>query len=75
VLVLLAAQHVGAAVPVDPAGEQLAEGLDADQLAASVGAEQPFIREPLRQTRTEMRERGMQLPDLPADIDLGEDDG
>ncbi len=34
-----------------------------------------FIREPLRQTRTEMRERGMQLPDLPADIDLGEDDG
>ena len=34
-----------------------------------------FIREPLRQTRTEMRERGMQLPDLPADLELGEDDG
>lgn len=32
-----------------------------------------FIREPLRRTRAEMRERGMQLPDLPADIDLGED--
>ena len=30
VLVLLAAQHVGAAVPADLAGEQLAEGLDAD---------------------------------------------
>jgi hypothetical protein len=34
-----------------------------------------FIREPLRQTRAEMRERGMQLPDLPADIDLGKDGG
>jgi hypothetical protein len=34
-----------------------------------------FIREPLRRTRAEMRERGMQLPDLPTDIDLGEDDG
>lgn len=33
-----------------------------------------FVREPLRRTRAEMRERGMQLPDLPADIDLGEDD-
>jgi hypothetical protein len=33
-----------------------------------------FIREPLRRTRAEMRERGMQLPDLPADIDLGEDE-
>jgi hypothetical protein len=32
-----------------------------------------FIREPLRRTREEMRERGMQLPDVPADIDLGED--
>jgi transcriptional regulator with XRE-family HTH domain len=34
-----------------------------------------FIREPLRQTREEMRRRGMLLPDLPADIDLGGDDG
>jgi len=34
-----------------------------------------FIREPLRQTREEMRRRSMLLPDLPADIDLGEDDG
>ena len=25
--------------------------------------------------RAEMRERGMLLPDLPADIELGEDDG
>jgi transcriptional regulator with XRE-family HTH domain len=33
-----------------------------------------FIREPLRRTRAEMRERGMQLPDLPADVDLGEDE-
>jgi transcriptional regulator with XRE-family HTH domain len=34
-----------------------------------------FIREPLRQTRTEMRRRGMLLPDLPADLhlDLNED--
>ena len=33
-----------------------------------------FIREPLRSTRQEMRQRGMLLPALPADIDLGEDD-
>ena len=35
-----------------------------------------FIREPLRQTRAEMRRRGMMLPDVPADIqlDLDEDD-
>ena len=33
-----------------------------------------FIREPLRQTREEMRARGMLLPDLPSDIKLGEDD-
>jgi transcriptional regulator with XRE-family HTH domain len=35
-----------------------------------------FIREPLRQTRAEMRRRGMLLPDLPTDIqlDLEEDD-
>jgi transcriptional regulator with XRE-family HTH domain len=34
-----------------------------------------FIREPLRQTRMEMRRRGMLLPDLPADLhlDLDED--
>ena len=34
-----------------------------------------FIREPLRRTREEMRRRGMLLPDLPPDIELGEDDG
>jgi transcriptional regulator with XRE-family HTH domain len=34
-----------------------------------------FIREPLRRTREEMRGRAMLLPDLPADIELGEDDG
>jgi transcriptional regulator with XRE-family HTH domain len=33
-----------------------------------------FIREPLRQTREEMRARGMLLPELPSDIKLGEDD-
>jgi hypothetical protein len=33
-----------------------------------------FIREPLRRTREEMRGRGMLLPDLPPDIELGEDD-
>ena len=32
-----------------------------------------FIREPLRQVRQEIRRRGMLLPDLPADIKLGED--
>jgi transcriptional regulator with XRE-family HTH domain len=32
-----------------------------------------FIREPLRRTRAEMRERGMLVPDLPADIELGEE--
>jgi transcriptional regulator with XRE-family HTH domain len=31
-----------------------------------------FIREPLRQTRAEMRARGMVLPKLPPDIDLEE---
>jgi hypothetical protein len=34
---------------------------------------QEFIREPLRRTREEMRRRGMLLPELPADIDLGEE--
>jgi transcriptional regulator with XRE-family HTH domain len=33
-----------------------------------------FIREPLRRTREEMRARGMLLPDLPPDIELGEHD-
>jgi len=33
-----------------------------------------FIREPLRQTRMEMRRRGMLLPDLPADLHLGLDE-
>jgi hypothetical protein len=33
-----------------------------------------FIRAPLRQAREEMRRRGMLLPELPADIKLGEDD-
>ena len=32
-----------------------------------------FIREPLRRTREEMRRRRMLLPDLPPDIELGED--
>lgn len=31
-----------------------------------------FIREPLRQTRADMRARGMLLPELPPDIDLEE---
>ena len=34
-----------------------------------------FVREPLRRTREEMRTRGMLLPDVPGDIELGEDDG
>lgn len=33
-----------------------------------------FVREPLRRNREEMRGRGMLLPDLPPDIELGEDD-
>jgi transcriptional regulator with XRE-family HTH domain len=33
-----------------------------------------FIRAPLRQVREEMRRRGVLLPDLPADIELVEDD-
>jgi len=33
-----------------------------------------FAAEPLRRTRAEMRERGMELPDLPADLNLGERD-
>jgi transcriptional regulator with XRE-family HTH domain len=32
-----------------------------------------FMREPLRRARADIRERGMHVPDLPADIDLGED--
>ena len=34
-----------------------------------------FVREPLRMTREEMRQRGMLLPALPTDIDLGEEGG
>jgi transcriptional regulator with XRE-family HTH domain len=33
-----------------------------------------FIVEPLRRTRADMRERGMELPDLPDDLKLGEGD-
>jgi transcriptional regulator with XRE-family HTH domain len=33
-----------------------------------------FISEPLRRTRAEMQERGMELPDLPADLGLAEGD-
>jgi transcriptional regulator with XRE-family HTH domain len=57
-----------------------AVGQEADERARGaardwmVAAEEwrAFIREPLRRTRAEMRERGMQLPDLPADIELEE---
>jgi len=60
-----------------------AVGEEADERARSAARDlmiaveewREFIREPLRRTRAEMRERGMQLPDLPADIDLSEDDG
>jgi transcriptional regulator with XRE-family HTH domain len=44
--------------------------------SANLAEWREFIREPLRQTRMEMRRRGMLLPDLPADLhlDLDEDD-
>jgi transcriptional regulator with XRE-family HTH domain len=40
----------------------------------ALGEWRDFIREPLRRTREEMRSRGMWLPDLPPDTELGEDD-
>jgi transcriptional regulator with XRE-family HTH domain len=60
----------------DAVGEEADESARAAARDLMIRVEEwrEFIREPLRQTRTEMRERGMQLPDLPADIDLGEDD-
>jgi hypothetical protein len=59
---------------VDEEADESARGAARD-LMIRVEEWREFIREPLRQTRTEMRGRGMQLPDLPADIDLGEDGG
>jgi len=49
---------------------------EANYRVANLAEWRDFIREPLRQTRSEMRRRGMMLPDLPADIqlDLGADD-
>jgi hypothetical protein len=41
----------------------------------SVAEWNELIREPMRRTREEMRRREMLLPDLPADIELGEVDG
>jgi hypothetical protein len=45
----------------------------ASHLMKSVADLREFMREPLRRVRAEMRERGMIPPDLPADIDLGEE--
>ena len=46
---------------------------EAEYRMMAVSEWRAFIREPLRRTRAEMRERGMLAPDLPADIELGEE--
>jgi hypothetical protein len=60
----------------DAAGNNHLTKATAARYRMQVAAEwHEFIREPLRQTREEMRRSGILLPDLPADIELGEDDG
>lgn len=78
----LQAQEAKALKAVKAVADAVGEEADAQARSAArdfmIAAEEwrAFVREPLRRTRSEMRERGMQLPDLPADIDLGdEEDG
>ena len=47
---------------------------DARRWMMAVAEWREFIREPLRRTREEMRNRGMLPPALPSDIELGEDE-
>jgi hypothetical protein len=61
----------------DAVGEDAQERarIAARDYMAAVEEWRAFAREPLRQARAEMRQRGMELPDLPAGIELGEEDG
>jgi transcriptional regulator with XRE-family HTH domain len=72
----LDARLIEAGVAADAASNAYAmQAVKVQDLMERAAEWREFIREPLRQTREEMRRRDMLLPDLPADIDLGEDDG
>lgn len=72
----LAEKAVDAHVAAETASnDHAARAAEASYRIQAVAEWREFIREPLRQTREEMRRRGMLLPDLPADVELGENDG
>ena len=72
----LEARVIEAVVAADAAGrDHAAKAAEVQDRMQRVAEWHEFIREPLRRTREEIRRRGMLLPDLPADIELGEDDG
>jgi hypothetical protein len=72
----LEAKALEARVAAHTAGNaHAAKAVEVQDRMQRVAEWREFIREPLRRTREKMRTRGMLLPDLPADIELGEDDG
>jgi pyruvate/2-oxoglutarate dehydrogenase complex dihydrolipoamide acyltransferase (E2) component len=72
----LEARVIEVRAAADAAGrDHLAKAAEVQDRMQRVAEWHEFIREPLRRTREEMRRRDMLLPDLPADIELGEDDG
>jgi hypothetical protein len=72
----LEARRIEAGVAADAASNAYAvQAVKVQDLMHRAAEWHDFIREPLRRTREEIRTRGMLLPDLPADIALGEDDG
>jgi transcriptional regulator with XRE-family HTH domain len=72
----LEAKALEAQVAAEAAGnDNLMTVLDARYRMQAAAEWREFIREPLHRTREEMRRRGMLVPELPADIELGEDDG
>jgi hypothetical protein len=53
--------------------DHVAKAADVQDRMMRVAEWHAFIREPLRRTREDIRTRGMLLPDLPADIELGDE--
>lgn len=74
----LRAREADAARALADAAAQGADESSLNSASYRIGAVdewREFIREPLRRVRAEMKERGMLLPDLPADLKLEEDNG
>jgi transcriptional regulator with XRE-family HTH domain len=67
---------VDAHAALDNAGrDRFAKAAELHYKMQAVTEWREFIREPLRRTREEISRRGMLLPDLPADVELGEGNG